>query len=186
VSPNAPLLEELWWKIRWSSRATALLHVLAMYAPFNRWRCFFHRRRGVRIAPTAYIVQGAFLEESRPWLITIEEHVRISAGVILATHDAVYHGYDQTIPIRYGRIRIRRGAIVCAGAIVLPGVTVGERAIVAAGAVVLQDVPDDAVVAGCPARIISTREDGMRRARHQIDELHRIDVETKYPWRIPS
>lgn len=40
------------------------------------------------------------------------------------------------------------------GAIILPGVHVGDRSIIAAGAVVSRDVPDDVVVAGNPARII--------------------------------
>lgn len=42
----------------------------------------------------------------------------------------------------------------CAGAIILPGVTVGENAIVAAGAVVTKDVPDNVIVAGAPAKTI--------------------------------
>ena len=43
-------------------------------------------------------------------------------------------------------------AWIGAGAIVLPGVTVRERAVVAAGAVVTKDVPADAVYGGVPAR----------------------------------
>lgn len=49
---------------------------------------------------------------------------------------------------------IRRNAWIGAGAMILPGVTVGENAIVAAGAVVTKDVPDNTVVAGVPAEII--------------------------------
>ncbi|HVL86687.1 MAG TPA: DapH/DapD/GlmU-related protein [Candidatus Thermoplasmatota archaeon] len=45
-------------------------------------------------------------------------------------------------------------AIVGAGAILLPGVTIGNRAFVAAGAVVTRDVPPGAVVAGNPARVV--------------------------------
>lgn len=40
------------------------------------------------------------------------------------------------------------------GAVILPGVTVGENAIVAAGAVVTKDVADNTVVAGIPAKYI--------------------------------
>jgi maltose O-acetyltransferase len=45
------------------------------------------------------------------------------------------------------------------GAIVLPGVTIGDRAIVGAGSVVTRDVPADVVVAGNPARVIRSLEE---------------------------
>ena len=47
---------------------------------------------------------------------------------------------------------VERGASVGSGAVILGGITIGERAIVGAGAVVTRDVPADAVVAGSPAR----------------------------------
>ncbi len=49
--------------------------------------------------------------------------------------------------------RIRNGASIGSGAVIMCGVTIGERAMVGAGAVVTHDVPDDAVVAGVPARV---------------------------------
>ena len=51
-------------------------------------------------------------------------------------------------------IRIGKQVWIGLGAIVLPGVTIGDGAIVAAGAVVTKDVPPLAVVAGVPAAII--------------------------------
>lgn len=51
---------------------------------------------------------------------------------------------------------LREGAIVGANATLLPGVVIGKGALVGAGAVVTRDVPDGAVVAGNPARIIKT------------------------------
>lgn len=49
---------------------------------------------------------------------------------------------------------IRKGASIGSSATLLCGVTVGENAIVGAGSVVTKDVPDNAVVAGNPARIM--------------------------------
>ena len=49
---------------------------------------------------------------------------------------------------------IKKGAKIGANATLLPGVVIGENALVGAGSVVVKDVPDGAVVAGNPARII--------------------------------
>lgn len=49
---------------------------------------------------------------------------------------------------------VKRGASIGSGATILCGVSIGERAIVGAGSVVTKDIPDDAVVAGNPARIL--------------------------------
>ncbi|MCD7909374.1 MAG: sugar O-acetyltransferase, partial [Clostridium sp.] len=55
-------------------------------------------------------------------------------------------------------IHIRKNAWIGAGATILQGVTVGKSAIVAAGAVVTQDVPDNTIVGGIPAKVIRTIE----------------------------
>ena len=55
---------------------------------------------------------------------------------------------------------IRRGASIGSSATLLCGITVGENAIVGAGSVVTRDVPPRAVVAGNPARILRTIDQG--------------------------
>lgn len=176
-------IAELWWKLRWSSRATSLLHVLAMNAPFNSWRIFFYRLRGTKIGIGVYVVQGTFLEESRPWLIEIQDYVRIGAGVIIATHDAVYHEYDKDIPHRYGKVILKKRCTICPGAIILPGVTVGECAIVAPGSIVNKDVPERVIVSGKSAQHLMTLDEGLEKSRKLIDIYATADNATKYPWR---
>ena len=48
------------------------------------------------------------------------------------------------------------GASIGAGAVIMCGVTIGKFAMVAAGSVVLEDVPEFAMVAGNPARIVKS------------------------------
>lgn len=55
--------------------------------------------------------------------------------------------------------RIKRNASIGSNATILPGLTVGENAQIGAGSVVLRNVPNHAVVAGVPARIVGYVQD---------------------------
>ena len=57
---------------------------------------------------------------------------------------------------------VRTRASIGSNATILPGVTVGVEAIVAAGAVVVSDVPDYAIVAGVPARVVGDARSRVR------------------------
>lgn len=47
--------------------------------------------------------------------------------------------------------------------VVIEGVHVGKNAVVAAGAVVINDVPENTIVAGCPARVIKMKDEKARK-----------------------
>lgn len=57
-------------------------------------------------------------------------------------------------PLRFGKIRAGRYVSIYSGAIVSPGVSLGDGAVVAAGAVVVSDIPSRQFWAGVPARFI--------------------------------
>jgi acetyltransferase-like isoleucine patch superfamily enzyme len=70
--------------------------------------------------------------------ITIEDDVQIAANVQLLTNN--HDPYERRIlPCR--PILIKKGAWICAGATILPGICVGDHAIVGAASVVTKDVP---------------------------------------------
>jgi acetyltransferase-like isoleucine patch superfamily enzyme len=83
---------------------------------------------------------------------TLEEDVFI-APCVVTTNDNFMGRTEKRHGLRRGPT-IRRGARVGGGAVLLPGIEVGEEAFVGAGAVVLEDVPARAVVVGNPARQI--------------------------------
>jgi acetyltransferase-like isoleucine patch superfamily enzyme len=87
--------------------------------------------------------------------ITIEDGALIGPRVNLVTENHPLNPNERSALLTKP-IRIRQKAWIGAGAIILPGVTVGENAVVAAGAVVSKDVPDNVIVAGIPAKIIKT------------------------------
>jgi acetyltransferase-like isoleucine patch superfamily enzyme len=84
-------------------------------------------------------------------LTVVEDDVFIGPGVV-TTNDDTMGRHDRGEPLRGPCLR--RACRVGGGAVLVPGVEVGEEAFVAAGAVVTADVPARAVVMGVPARVV--------------------------------
>jgi acetyltransferase-like isoleucine patch superfamily enzyme len=108
----------------------------------------------VAIATGTFIGNESWLYAMAP--ITIGNNVCISEKVSLltGTHDVSSSSFDLiTKPIV-----IKDNVWIATGAMVLPGVTIGEGAVVAAGAVVTKDVEPWTVVGGNPAKVIKKRE----------------------------
>ena len=82
---------------------------------------------------------------------TVGANCHIGAGAVLA-------GVIE--PASATPVIVEDGVLVGANAVVIEGVHVGKNAVVAAGAVVIEDVPENAVVAGCPARVIKMKDEG--------------------------
>ena len=85
--------------------------------------------------------------------ITIDDDVQIAPKVSLLSE-----GHPTSIAERQSLIpkpiHIKKNAWIGANATILQGVTIGENAVVAAGSVVSQDVPDNTIVGGIPAKFI--------------------------------
>jgi acetyltransferase-like isoleucine patch superfamily enzyme len=102
---------------------------------------------------------GCHVYEPRAGL-SIGDHCMIGGGVLIC---GVNHGYaTRDVPMRQqafeaAPIVVGRDVWIGMGAIILPGVTLGDGAIVSAGAVVTSDVAAGAVVSGVPARFAKFR-----------------------------
>lgn len=101
----------------------------------------------VEIGDNVRIHSNAFIPEYS----ILEENCWIGPGVIL-TNARYPRSQDVKETLKGPRIQI--GAKIGAGALLLPGVVIGQNALVGAGAVVVADVPDGAVVVGNPAQVI--------------------------------
>jgi acetyltransferase-like isoleucine patch superfamily enzyme len=91
--------------------------------------------------------------------VTIEDEVFVGHGVMFTNGLLPRSTNDDGTMQRDGDWEctptlIRRGAAIGSNATIICGVTVGAGALVGAGAVVSRDVPDNAIVAGVPARVI--------------------------------
>lgn len=82
--------------------------------------------------------------------IRLENNVFVGPNVTF-TNDKMPE--SKIYPASFLRTLVREGASIGAGAVILPGLTIGRRAMVGAGAVVTHDVPDDGVVYGDSARL---------------------------------
>ncbi len=86
--------------------------------------------------------------------IRIGKDVAIAREVVIRdtdAHDILYEGYKKVKEVNIGN-----NVWIGAKAMIMKGVTIGDGAIVAAGAVVTKDVPEKALVAGVPAKVIKT------------------------------
>jgi len=118
---------------------------------------------------------GAFVEIQKNAQVgarcKISSHSFVCEGVILEDEVFVGHGVmftNDTYPKATntdGTLKgdadwkvaptiVKKGAAIGSNATIIAGITIGENALVGAGAVVTHDVPDFAIVAGAPARVI--------------------------------
>ena len=118
------------------------------------------------ISPNAYI--SKFTEIGEGCIINpnatimpnakIGNHVIIHSGAVIE-HDNTIADFANIAPgvKTTGYVSIGECAYLYTGAVVIPKIKIGKNAVVGAGAVVLKDVPDNAKVAGVPAKQIRSR-----------------------------
>lgn len=117
---------------------------------------FVEIQKGASIGARCKVSSHTFICEG----VTIEDEVFIGHGVMF-TNDKVPRatagdGALQTeADWKVVPTLVKRGASIGSGAVILCGITIGERAVIGAGAVVTRDVEPDTTVAGVPARLMA-------------------------------
>lgn len=92
----------------------------------------------VEIGNNVIVNTGAIIEHED----VLESHVHISPGTVLA-----------------GRVTVEEGAFIGAGVVVKEYITIGENATIGAGSVVLENIPDNVVAVGAPAKVIKIKNE---------------------------
>ena len=120
-------------------------------------------REHVTIGKSAVIMMGAILNIGA----VIGEGTMIDMGAVLGGRATVgkncHVGAGAVLagviePASATPVVVEDDVLIGANAVIIEGVHIGRGAVVAAGAVVIEDVPENAVVAGCPARVIKMKD----------------------------
>ena len=131
-----------------------VLILVARLAPSLRVKNWALRRIGVTVGEGVSWALNATPDVFWPERITLNDHCIVGYDATILCHEFLQEEY------RLGDVVVGERAMIGAGAVVLPGVHIGEGAQVAANSLVADDVPAGVTVAGVPAEVVGARGQG--------------------------
>jgi len=132
-------------------------------------------KNGMRIGQKCEFIRPVFTI-GEPYLVEIGNNVLISFGVSLLTHDAGTHAipklkeYEKII--KFGKIEIGDNCFIGCRSVIMPNVKIGSNCIVGAGSVVTKSFPDNCVIAGSPAKIITSLDEYSKKCLAQTPDYN--------------
>lgn len=140
----------------------ALLSGLIAHLKIRSDPVAYARGLGVTVGKDARLLAihpGTFGTE--PYLISLGDHVTITARVQFITHDGgvwVFRDKEPDIDV-VGPITIGNNVFIGFGTILMPNIRIGSNVVIGAGSVVTRDIPDNCVALGAPARVYCSIEE---------------------------
>lgn len=125
-------------------------------------RMALFRYTGIRIGENVMInMDTRFIDDFTPGMIQIDKGAAIAHNVTFVATSYANKSFIREIYAldSVGKIHVREGAWIGAGAVLQPGVTIGKGAIVGSNTVVTKNVEEFSIVAGVPARKIGDVRD---------------------------
>ena len=117
---------------------------------------------------------------SEPYLITLEDNVRLSGNVTFITHDGGNYAFrykDEYKDVNhFGKIHIEEHSFIGANCTIMPGVRIGKNCVIGAGSVVTKSVPAGCIAAGIPARVIGHTDDYAEKMKRKMPSGWDVDA----------
>lgn len=138
-----------------------ILHSIAYSSPHPDVVIRLQRNRGVRIGKNCHMSPYVLIDLIYPEYVQINDNVTIGSNVMIFAHINPTSNLvlkKEKYPRKVAKVTIKSGAIIFPGSIITAGVTVGENVMVSVGSVVTQDIPDNCIVVGNPARVVKKIE----------------------------
>lgn len=111
------------------------------------------------------------VDMERPWMVSIGEYCKITKGVIILAHDysrSVIRRSHNLIIGEAGLTSIGDNVFIGMNAVILMGTVIGNNCIIGAGSVVKGKFPNNSVIAGNPAKVISTLDQYVDRRKKKV------------------
>ncbi|OJU75783.1 MAG: hypothetical protein BGO09_12265 [Bacteroidetes bacterium 47-18] len=137
---------------------------------------------GMKVGSNVYGLINCTIDYGSCWLIEIGDNVMFGPEVYLLSHDTSTKRFVNYT--RVGKIIIGRNVFVGARVFIMPNVTIGENSIIGSCSVVTRDVPPNVVVAGNPARVITTVEAYRKKIEEEFERSPKFDSSYTLPGGI--
>lgn len=127
---------------------------IAYHSPLASLRVICQRKRGVQIGDGVLIGYNVMIDPIFPEYIQIGDGASLAGQNWVLAHSTPLEYHKNDFESFVAPVTIGKNAWLTIGAVVLPGVTIGEGAVVAAGSVVTNDIPAHTFAGGVPAKVI--------------------------------